>query len=394
MRRILAVAAVFLPLAAGAEPAGITVAGPSTGPTFTLTSVSHLLTGQVVTERGRREQVLVSIRVVTEETIGEKGISGEVEITGRPAEADAPPLYTTRLSGRAAVLEDGGLIAVDQDDCCALFRAYLSPATGRVLFQSTVPPARLDLEGMSYRRRIAAYTAALDDQPEHRAWGDKAVGLLTYAAADRVVSRILIEAADARTARRLRSIDDERAALAWVDMRTGAPLASVPAGGGVRPALRLHFMTSGIEVLVPLEEDRLVAGLAPANLKLTARREAPLQGGWRVAEARAAPWSKATGANAFANRFILFGTDTVRAAGTVLDCGKAEYAEALVPPEGLFMGAGLSAAQAAALGFAAGLSTSVTLTCDSGVFTLHRTGEGRYLFALDNVLYALERAVE
>jgi hypothetical protein len=40
------------------------------------------------------------------------------------------------------------------------------------------------------------------------------------------------------------------------------------------------------------------------------------------------------------------------------------------------------------------MSPSFTLTCDTGVFTFHRTPDGRWLVALNNVIYGLERAVE
>jgi hypothetical protein len=34
------------------------------------------------------------------------------------------------------------------------------------------------------------------------------------------------------------------------------------------------------------------------------------------------------------------------------------------------------------------------LVCDTGVFDFHGTDDGRWLMALDNVIYGLERAVE
>jgi len=390
MRKLLLAAL----LAAGPAAAQVAVTGPEDAPTLTLTSRAYVLTGEIASPRGVRERLLLELTTVTRETLGEKGIEGRAEITARPARPGGDPLYTLQLPARSVTLDEGGFVAADLDDCCALHRAYHDAATGDRLFETTVPIAAVTIEAPSWKRRVAAFVAAMDDREEHRAWGEKAVGLVAYAAADRVIRRVLVEAADVEAARRLRSLWDERTVLAWVDRRTGRSIVTVPQEGPVQPALRLEFMTSGIVVLIPLTDDDLVPEGAPAGLTLTALADPPLAGGWRVAAAMLAPWAAAPAPQPLTGRFVLFAPGRVRSADTVLDCAGATYDAGLVPPEGVFMGAGLSADQAAALGLDAPLSPSVTLTCDTGVFTLHRTPDGRWLLGLDNVVYALERAVE
>lgn len=390
MRMLLAAAL----LAAGPAAAQVVVTGPADAPTITLTSRSHVLTGEIASPRGRRERLILDLTTVTRETLGEKGIAGEAEIRARPAGRDTAALYTLRLPGRTATLDEAGLVAVDLDDCCVLHRAYHDAATGERLFETTVPTAALTIEGPSWKWRRAAFVAAMDDRADHRAWGENAVGLVAYAAADRTIRSVLVEAADAGAARRLRSLWDERTALAWVDRRTDAPIVTVPEQGPTQPALRLHFVTSGIEVFIPLREDDLVPDVAPAGLRLTPQRALPLAGGWRVATAAPAPWTQETAPQPLTGRYILFAPRRVRSAGSVLDCDNAAYEEASVPHDGLFLGAGLSRDQATSLGLDPIQSPSVTLSCDTGVFAFHRTRDGRWLLGLDNVVYALERAVE
>jgi hypothetical protein len=389
--RILAVAL----LAAGPAAADVNVTETADAITFTFTSQSHVLTGEIASPRGRRERLLLNITTVTRETLGEKGIEGTVEVAVRAAERHMPLLYTLRLPGRAAAPGELGLLAVDLDDCCALHQGYHDPATGERLFETTVPTAALTLEGPTFRRRVAAFVAMMDDREDHRLWGDTAVGLITYAAADRAIRQIVVMADTAAKARRLRSLDDERTTLAWVDGRTGVPIVTAPGRALVQPVLRLHFITSDIEMTIPLKDDDLVPDKSPAGLTLSAQPEPAIAGGWRVASAVAAPWaSGALPAQALKDRYVLFARDGVRSAGSVFDCGHATYVRSAVPSEGLFQGAGLTTGQAAALGLGEPLSASFTLTCDTGVFTFHRTPDGRWLTALDYVIYGLERAVE
>ncbi len=390
MRKFLAVAL----LAVSPAVAEVTITGQADTPTLTLTARSHFLTGEIASPRGLRERLILDMTVVAREMLGEKGIEGNVEISARPADREMRLLYTLRLPGQSARLDEVGFVVVDHENCCALHRAYHDAATGERLFEATVPTAALTLEGPSWKRRIAAFVAAMDDRDDHRAWGENAVGLVTYAAADRVIRRVLVEAGDAEAARRLRSQFEERMALAWVDRQTGAPIITVPDRGPVHAALRLHFVTSGIEVLIPLKDDDLVPYVVPTGITLTPKHDLPIAGGWRMVAALPAPWARGMPPQPLEDRYVLFAPGQVRSAGSVLDCGLAAYEEELVPSEGLFQGAGLTRSQAGALGLSEPLTPTMTLSCDTGVFTLHRTLDSSWLFALDNVVYTLKRAVE
>jgi hypothetical protein len=397
VRKMLAVALALL--VAGPAAADVGVTGPADALTFTLTSKSHVLTGEIVSLRGQRERLILDITTIARETLGEKGIQGTIEIAARAADQQMPILYSLRAPGRAASLDGNGFVAIDRDDCCTFHRAYYEVGTGERLFEATTAPAALTLEGPSYKWRVAAYVAAMDGRDDHRAWGETAAGEISYVASDRVIRRVRIMARDAATARRLRSLDDERVALAWIDGRTGAPIVTVPERGPVQPMLRLHFITSGIEVRIPLKDDDLALAGAPAGLTLAAQPQLEIAGGWRIATAVAAPWVSGSTSGApppqlkVNSGYVLFMPDRVRSTDGVLDCDKATYEPYSTPPEGLFLGAGLTQQQAASLGLSAPDSRSITLDCN-GIYTLHRSPDGRWLFALSNVIYALERAVE
>jgi hypothetical protein len=121
-------------------------------------------------------------------------------------------------------------------------------------------------------------------------------------------------------ARRLRSLADERTALAWVDGKSGAPIVTGPDRNGVQPELRLHFVTSEIEIRIPLKDDDLVVDTAPAGFMLTKQVDLAIAGGWKVATAEAVPGTQSNPHPVMKGRYILFSPERVRSAGSMLDC--------------------------------------------------------------------------
>src|SRR5690606_13364079 len=84
-----------------------------------------------------------------------------------------------------------------------------------------------------------------------------AVGVVTYAAADRVIRQVVVEAPDEERARVLRSISDEHFVLSWIDGASGLPLPAEVAVPGVQPTLRLLFVRARVDVRIPLAGDDL-----------------------------------------------------------------------------------------------------------------------------------------
>ncbi|WP_119422805.1 hypothetical protein [Desertibaculum subflavum] len=400
----LGVAVAMLALVAGsalaADPPTSTVSVTRQGEQVTvkIRNVTYALTGEIVSPRARRERLLLRLDATTTEVMGEKGIEGNVRVTALPLDGKPDALFEIAERGRHAAIDEEGLIAIDLDDCCSFERAYSSPWTGELLFQASTPPAWIEI-GREFRtHRVAAFRAATDDLIAAGALPGKAVGLITYAAADRVIRRIVIEAPDEKRGRELRSIWDEQFALAWIDAATGLPLPSdVAARAGTQAALRLLFVQANVDLRIPLVDDDLrVDRIADGGgLTFTPLPSMPVAGTWRVVGGVTAPWASGTMPTPMIGRHVVFGLAAVRS-GTVLDCARARYEVRNMPPEGLFQG-GLAperaAAQATRLGLPAGEIATVLLTCDAGLFDFHLGPGGKALFALDNVIYTLDRVL-
>src|SRR5262245_20407823 len=123
-------------------------------------------------------------------------------------------------------------------------------------------------------------------------------------------------------------------------------------------------------------------------------------GTWAVVDAQQAPWVDAAGAPAPVNEAMRQGRITLAAdrvdGPPPVGCAQPRYEIVRAGPDYLFQG-GLSdpAKQAAALGFGAGEIVHLSLACvrdgaDIGMdFSL--VDEDTALFALDNVIYRIER---
>lgn len=138
----------------------------------------------------------------------------------------------------------------------------------------------------------------------------------------------------------------------------------------------------------------LAAGASSAEPVVAPERP---QGRFRVTRGVVAPWLEAAASapdtRAWLGRVVEFGPRTfVAPAG--LSCDDAGYETDQRPAEGLFQGnlpspAGVAAAN---LGLATPLTSSVTLTCSSGLYDLHWATPNLLLFGLDNVIWTLDRS--
>lgn len=130
--------------------------------------------------------------------------------------------------------------------------------------------------------------------------------------------------------------------------------------------------------------------------------EEPFAGSWDVVDVQPAPWVEG-GAQApiheeIAKGRITFMANSVQAPG-FLNCDKARFEITKVPPEFLFQG-GLTdpATQAAALGYQGGEIENLAMTCESGNADISMDfsliEDGVIVFALDNMIYRMQRVTE
>jgi hypothetical protein len=141
-----------------------------------------------------------------------------------------------------------------------------------------------------------------------------------------------------------------------------------------------------------------IAALALVLADRSAAAHSPedLMGQWRMTRAVVAPWAEEGEAKierAWIGKNIVFKSNKVKGPGPVA-CANAQYEATSMPAEGLFQG-GLPApavAAAQALGVAKFPVSGMSLACDTGVFEFHQAGTDALLFALDNVIWTLDRS--
>lgn len=170
-------------------------------------------------------------------------------------------------------------------------------------------------------------------------------------------------------------------------MPNAAPNPDIP--GGAMPATAGDGDSPGPPVDLA---DQAPAAAAAA----TAMDAGAFLGRWRVTHAMPPAWPdlEATPPPAWVGSEVVFGAAQVHAPSP-LSCGNARYRFALLPVDGLFQGALASLHDAPDRTRELGLDTKGTptlqLSCDAGVFDLHRDDRGRLLMMLDHVIYVLER---
>ncbi|WP_374368003.1 hypothetical protein [Dongia sp.] len=147
-----------------------------------------------------------------------------------------------------------------------------------------------------------------------------------------------------------------------------------------------------------------IAGIAAGMLLRPglADAEEPFAGSWDVVDVQPAPWVEG-GAQApiheeIAKGRITFMANSVQAPG-FLNCDKAHFEITKVPPEFLFQG-GLTdpTTQAAAMGYKGGEIENLAMTCESGDADISMDfsliEDGVIVFALDNMIYRMQRVTE
>ena len=142
----------------------------------------------------------------------------------------------------------------------------------------------------------------------------------------------------------------------------------------------------------------LIAGLALASAAPDAVAQAvPVEPGiaFKLSSGVPAPWIGKGGSVAtpgtLAGKPVTFGFGSV-AAPHPIGCDKARYRFAVQPPEGLFQGGLPAPAAEVARQLGLGPQTlTMQVSCSAGVFDFHVVSATRLLFALDNVVWTLDR---
>ena len=144
----------------------------------------------------------------------------------------------------------------------------------------------------------------------------------------------------------------------------------------------------------------LVASLLGGSPALAA--DIPILGDWIIVDAIVAPWiaegvddkTYLLDGKAHLHMKVTFQPDRVISKDPVIGCTNASYERTLYPPRALFQGSLPEPDQieiARNLGFPSGEIPGFDVACSTGVFSYHFADRDTLLFALDNVIYTLER---
>jgi hypothetical protein len=144
----------------------------------------------------------------------------------------------------------------------------------------------------------------------------------------------------------------------------------------------------------PAPEPPAEATAGPEAAPSTLDAAEALQGDWRIVRGVPAPWAADAPLDGdVVGRQLTFNANDVLGPG-VLACAGASYETTLTTAEGLFQGA-LPAPvheHAATLGLVDMPVLGLRVSCDSGVFDFHQVDDDGLLFALDNVVWTLDRS--
>lgn len=138
-------------------------------------------------------------------------------------------------------------------------------------------------------------------------------------------------------------------------------------------------------------------GSMPRCLAATTDAESHwLLGDWRIVHGRAAPWVAVDGprpdTRAWIGSRVSYHADRVEGPAAFA-CNDARYEFDARRIEGLFQGNLRDPrADAAQLGVTVDTVPSISLSCDRGLFDLHRAAPDTVLVALDNVIWTLDRS--
>jgi len=366
---------------------------------------SFELAGPGLKGRAAEEHLLLEKTVEAAEVLGEKGMDGRVSIAVWPldeARDTSPPIYTIAATGHAGVVQDGDLFVIERGLDEIPWQSVYALSDGNKLFDATSLWLRGASGGLWDERRYVALTQVFYDAPDVALSGETSVALLTLAARDRILSQVLIKAADPERARFLRSMWDQQVILSWLGGPEATPL---PEGASPDPAsdslsVLISFKPDGAELKVPLSDTSFDGAKAslPEGLILEPYPPNLLLGRWTMKDAIPAPWID-PGANVeptikpFVGKVIDVGQAVV-GGDTPIACKNAQYSSAMIPPNGLFQGglAGLNAeAQAKSLGLSPEEARTVTLNCDTGLYDFHFVSRDEALIAYDHVIFRLGR---
>jgi hypothetical protein len=220
-RRAMLLAAILLAPtgpALAADLAGVTAQASSSfgysekdgSRSIEITNVTFATTSDRLPGRPDDERLVLRTTVARHEVIDEIGVEAKVTVEAWPLgkPLTGQPVYSVTLDGTDASVEEGEVLVFDRGTEDVDWWSVYGLGTGAPLFDSYVPPLRFSLSSEVLTPRYVGFEVPPDDAADKRLTEPHVLGVLAYAAEDRVIRRVLLTCGDAERARLLRSYAD------------------------------------------------------------------------------------------------------------------------------------------------------------------------------------------
>ncbi|MFO1061917.1 MAG: hypothetical protein U1E53_33720 [Dongiaceae bacterium] len=231
-----ALLAALLPAAAApagaADPAAVTAQSTSSFATaekdgqrsIDITNISFATTPDRLPGRPEGERLVLRTTVTRHEVIDEVGIEGKVTVEafplGKPLEG--PPVYSITHDGVGAQIEEFEVLVFDRGTEEVEWWSVHALGTGAALFDTHVAPLRFSLSSEVLTPRYVGFEVPPDDAADKRLTEPQVLGVLAYAAEDRVIRRVLLTCSDTDKARQWRAYADTERELSLAPRHHGA----------------------------------------------------------------------------------------------------------------------------------------------------------------------------
>jgi hypothetical protein len=175
-----------------------------------IVNVSFATTPDRLPGRPEGERLVLRTTVTRHEVIDEIGIEGKVTVEafplGKPLEGT--PVYSITHDGVGARIEEFEVLVFDRGTEEVDWWSVHALGTGALLFDTYVAPLRFSLSSEVLTPRYVGFEVPPDDAEDKRLTEPHVLGVLAYAAEDKVIRRVLLTCSDPDRARQLRAYAD------------------------------------------------------------------------------------------------------------------------------------------------------------------------------------------
>jgi hypothetical protein len=193
-------------------------------PNAEITNVAFEITGDSVPGRPPNSRLLLRTTMHSVEAIGDKGVDATVTLEAWPLGTDLQqkPLYNVKVPALSARTVDSGLWLVDRDvESDSNWWSVYQVGSGKHLFDTDVELVRFSISRESWTQRYAALKGQSDDTSDSRLKDTRAIALIIYASAGKVIRDAVITCDNPARARDLRSYADASKALTLIEPSPG-----------------------------------------------------------------------------------------------------------------------------------------------------------------------------